>query len=269
MQAGPNKFVVMTALVVSALASPCLVKAQEAKVFYDVSTVKPHAAGDQNVDWRSGKDSFRANNVNLIDFIASAWDVRPDQTAGGPAWVIEDHWDMTGKVTEADPETIQKLSKDEVLWMQQKFLSDRFHLKVHLESRTGPVYDMIPAKSGIKLQPLPASADGTPPTRGGINVRASEGGVTLLARGIGIESLIKNVALNMHKTVINKTAIPADALFDFTLHFAQDTGMGASAQSDAPPMREALEQQLGLHLEPNRGSIQTVVIDSIERPTAN
>jgi len=244
--------------------------AQDLRVFYDVTTVKPHAPGDSKLDWRSSTDSFAANNVDLRSFIASAWDVRPDQVAGGPSWIGDEHWDMMGKVTEADPAAIQKLSKADVLSMQQKFLSDRFHLRIHLETRTNAVYDMVPIKGGIKLQPLGAGADGTLPKRLGISTRNSEdGGVTLLGRGVGISGLIRNVASNLHRTVIDKTGLPNDALFDFTLHFAPDAGMGASVQTDALPMREALEQQLGLHMESARGPVQVVVIDSIDKPTPN
>ena len=44
------------------------------------------------MDWYDGKDSFRANNVTLLNFVANAWDLRPDQVAGAPSWVEELHW---------------------------------------------------------------------------------------------------------------------------------------------------------------------------------
>ena len=101
------------------------------------------------MDWYDGKDSFRASNVTLLSFLANAWDLRPDQVAGAPAWVEELHWDMAGKVTDADAAVVQQLSREQMGTMRQQFLRDRFHLRAHLETRTGSVYDIAAYRCAV------------------------------------------------------------------------------------------------------------------------
>lgn len=255
----------LTALLSATLTAP----AQAPVPAFDVSTVRPHAEGDGRMDWYDGKDSFRANNVTLLNFVANAWDLRPDQVADAPAWVETLHWDMAGKVTEADVAAVQQLSRPQMEAMRQQFLQTRFHLRAHLETRTGPVYEMAPARGGVKMQALLPAADGTPPKRGGFTMRIVDGAVVLQARGVGLDMLVHTVAGNLHRSVVDKTQLPTGALYAFTLRYAQDTGLGASAQTDALPLREALEDQLGLHLEPTRGPMETLVIDAVDKPAEN
>ncbi len=236
---------------------------------FDVFTVKPHAASDGHMDWYDGKESFRANNVTLLSFLANAWGLRQDQVAGAPAWLEELHWDMAGKVTDADAAAVQQLSREQMRAMRQQFLRDRFHLRAHLETRTGPVYDMTVAKGGTRLQTLAPGVDGTPPKRGGFSMRSTGGALTLKAEGVPMDMLVRSVAGSLHRSVVDRTQLPTGALYAFTLRYAQETGLGASSETDALPLREAMEDQLGLHLEPARGPVETLVIDAVEKPAEN
>jgi len=63
--------------------------------------------------------------------------------------------------------------------------------------------------------------------------------------------------------------------YDFDLEWAPDeTQFGgdippASAQAPSPPFFIALQQQLGLKLEATQGPIETLVVDTVQRPSAN
>jgi uncharacterized protein (TIGR03435 family) len=263
------------AALIGSLAAGVSLHAQDtSKLIYDVSTVKPHDSGDRGMSWGTRDGKLMAVNVTLKNLIAEAWGVRPDQVAGEPAWTDDEHWDVTGKVTDSEEAVLKKLTREDAKRMEQTLLAERFHIKVHLETRTAPVFNLVPARSGIKLKMLqPAAEDDKPSSsampRGSLRVQFAGGGYEMTGHGIGMGMLTGNIAGNLQQTVIDKTGVPDDAIFDFTLKYAPATGTDSSQNGDAPSMREALEQQLGLHLEPTRGPVLTVVVDHVDKPAAN
>lgn len=256
---------------VGLLGVPILAAAQNPPAAYDVSTVKPHDPSDQNMSWSDNQDGVRAVNVDLKSFIADAWHLRPYQLTGEPSWVGDLHWDITGKSTELTPEQLKKLTAEQRHQITQQLLADRFHLIAHIENRTGPIFTLVPAKHGIKLQPIALTAEekatGQIPDSG-LSMSGSDP-VVLDAKKISLSGLLDNLALNMHQPVIDKTGLPADAVYSFTLRWNPEYGRGTALEGDAPPMSSALEDQLGLHLESSRGPVKVLVVDHIEKPTAN
>ena len=94
----------------------------------------------------------------------------------------------------------------------------------------------------------------------------------LEGQGIAISGLINTLARNLERTVIDKTGLTAK--YDFTLTWTPDTGpagqaTGASSDSNAPDLFTAIQEQLGLKLVASRGPVDTLVIDSVEKPTEN
>jgi uncharacterized protein (TIGR03435 family) len=260
---------------IGSLAGASALQAQDtSKLTYDVSTVKPHDPARPGGSFGARDGRFVAVNIGLRNLIAEGWGVRPDQVAGEPAWADDQRWDVTGRVTDADDAVLKKIPKKDTQHMEQTLLAERFHVKVHIETRTGRVLDLMPAKSGIKLKMLESVQDdgklgNSRMPRGSLLMRSAEGGYEMDGYGIGVEMLIANIAANLQQTVIDKTGLPTDAVFDFTLKFAPETGTDTPQNGDAPPMREALEEQLGLHLESTRGPVQIVVVDHVDKPTAN
>jgi bla regulator protein BlaR1 len=267
--------VLLQVALIGSLAGARALRAQNAsKLTYDVSTVKPHDPAHPGGSFGVREGRFVAVNAELRNLIAEGWGVRPDQVAGEPAWADDERWDVIGKVTDADDAVLKKIPKKDTQHMEQTLLAERFHVKVHIETRTGRVLNLMPAKSGIKLKMLESVQDDSRLSnsripRGSLLMRSAEGGCEMDGYGIGVEMLIANIAANLQQTVIDKTGLPTDAVFDFTLKFAPETDTNTAQNGDAPPMREALEEQLGLHLEPTRGPVQIVVVDHVDKPTAN
>jgi uncharacterized protein (TIGR03435 family) len=260
---------------IGSLAGASALHAQDtSKLTYDVSTVKPHDPAHPGGSFGARDGRFVAVNAELRNLIAEGWGVRPDQVAGEPAWADDERWDVTGRVTDADDAVLKKIPKKDTQHMEQTLLAERFHVKVHIETRTGRVLNLMPAKSGIKLKMLESVQDdgklgNSRMPRGSLLMRSAEGGYEMDGHGIGVEMLIANIAATLQQTVIDKTGLPTDAVFDFTLKFAPETDTNTPQNGDAPPMREALEEQLGLHLESTRGPVQIVVVDHVDKPTAN
>lgn len=253
------------------LSLPVLAAAQNQPATYDVSTVKPHNPENNDGSWGASDDGFRAMGASLKFLIADAWHLRPDQVTGEPSWADDLQWDVTGKSTEPSPEQLKRLSPDQRNQMMQQLLADRFHLKAHLESRTGSIFTLLPAKHGIKLKPLALTAEkkvagGAPD--GSLSIMGGEA-ITMEATKIPLSQLLGNLALNLQRTVIDKTGLPADAVYTFKLRWASENGTGATPNTDALPMPLAIEDQLGLHLEASKGPVQVLLVDHVEKPTAN
>ncbi len=146
---------------------------------------------------------------------------------------------------------------------------------MQLMTSIAPVFDLVPAKSGIKLTMLQPVKDNDAPVksvmpRGSLMMQSlAGGGSEFLGYGIGVELLIGNIAANLHQTVIDKTGLPGDAAFDFVLKYTPKGSPDSPQNGNLPSLHEALDQQLGLHLQSTRGPVMTVVVDHVDKPAAN
>jgi bla regulator protein blaR1 len=157
------KKVVLTVAGVAALAAPIVVgiinasaiRAQSPQVAtpsaapaapkFEVASIKPHAGGGSFGGTRVSPGTMNVNNLPLRRLIRNAYKVPDFQISGGPDWVNTEGFDIVAKAEGS-------LSGDRVLVMLRSLLEDRFKLKVHRETKGGPVYDLTVAKSGLKLQ---------------------------------------------------------------------------------------------------------------------
>lgn len=242
---------------------------QAQSAHYDVSTIKPHDPSDPGVWWKQLPDGLRFTNVTVKGLIAHAWDIRSDQITGEPSWADDLRWDLIAKDTE---QSLQGMSYPQRNEMLKALLAERLHLKVHMETRTGIVFRLLPAKSGLKLKPLEGQAAATDKGElkpGNLTWDDSGSAVVVEAHAVRMDRLLRTIADDLHHTVIDQTGLPADAVFDFELRWVSDGNTALPADPNTPSMRESLREQLGLSLESGRGPVPMLVIDQIERPTAN
>jgi uncharacterized protein (TIGR03435 family) len=170
--------------------------------------------------------------------------------------------------------------RKEVTWMIRSFLADRFNLRVHIETRTLPIYEITIAKGGPKLPP-PQDLDSPPSTPEAIqNVTQTMQGMQVVTRqGIAIRNMSLDEILRAgwyglsDRTIVNKTGLTGK--YSLTLHWLPDLpatpGSDSSANDgrDQPSIFTALEEQLGLKLVPTRGPVEVVVIDGVDLPSDN
>jgi uncharacterized protein (TIGR03435 family) len=148
----------------------------------------------------------------------------------------------------------------------QKLLADRFKLLVHWETREMPVYELVVAKGGAKL---PAT------TRKDENMSSSFGNGKPTGEGLSAKDLAvvltQVLSQELGREVVDKTGLSGK--YDFTLRWTQDGVLGTDAASngaDVPPsIFTAVEEQLGLKLQPAKGPVQVLVVDDAEMPTEN
>lgn len=169
--------------------------------------------------------------------------------------------------------------------MLQSLLEDRFHLKLHHETKDAPIYALVvanPSHPGPGLTPAreddcvridpakPLSAESTP-ICGGVRttpkVREGQAGsaaVLFQAYSVSLGSLPRLLAGPLQRQVVDETHLRGN--FDVNLEYAAG---GSDALADPPSIFTAIQEHLGLKLEPRKGSVEVYVIDHVERPTEN
>jgi uncharacterized protein (TIGR03435 family) len=226
-------------------------------------------------------------NAPLVMLMQNAYSVQAFQIVGGPAWVNTDGWDI-----EAKPEG--NTDREHMWLMLQTLLADRFKLALHRDTRELPVYAITAAKGGLKLAaPKDGACSAIEPTSmlppqgtipcGRVVVSMSPEGLRLDGGKVPMPELARMLAAVMGRPVIDQTGFTS--LFDIHLTgFTPDETMmglpGAGGPREAggprppsdnekPGIAAALQEQAGLKLGPSKGSVEVLVIDRVERPTAN
>jgi uncharacterized protein (TIGR03435 family) len=156
-------------------------------------------------------------------------------------------------------------------------LADRFKLKLHPETRELSTYALVVADDGPKLQPAkPASSYPDPvnwPPGGLLNKSfrmlniGSQTGME--ARGIAAPDLASQLSRQLGSIVVDKTGLTGN--YDFTLNWKSDGSVGdfnvPVSGASASSLLTAIQEQLGLKLEPQKGPIEVLVIDQVARQT--
>jgi len=248
---------------------------------FDVATIKPNNTGvSRGFVPGFTVDEYRADYVRLRLVIMQAYGIQAFQMSGGPAWIDAEAFNIEAKTDEATADALSKLRPDQLKLARQQmlrsFLEERFGLKVHQETKEGPIYSLVIAKGGAKLE-ASKSSDGVLGPDGNFTqgyCRRTEAG--LICSGLSAQRIATLLSQNVRRPVLDKTGLTGT--YDFTLEWARDLAVAPppdGEDSDAQLMPggvtifAAVQQQLGLKLEPGRGPVETLVIDHAEKPSAN
>jgi uncharacterized protein (TIGR03435 family) len=191
-----------------------------------------------------------------MKLIAFAYSLNPRQRVGAPGWVSADHYDMSGTTNLTADATVPQ--EQELL---RQLLQERFGLKFHRERREMPAYALQVVKGQPKLVAA-ANADAQP-------LEWTEGHDwerTENFRSNSISDFIVYKQLFMDRPLVDETGLTGR--YDFKLTYSYGDAPNTSGDV-APTMFTAIQEQLGLKFEPVRASVDTFVIDHIERPTPN
>ena len=235
-------------------------------VAFDVTSVKPNNSGSTNSSTSGRPDGFIASNVTLRQLIIFAYRLRQFQLASGPGWLTSERWDILAR----SPEGV----KPDNPAMTRALLRDRFKLLVHTETREEQIYALVAARQDGRLGPnmKPSTLDCTPvqpgaPTKCGMNASVVATGGKLTGTGQSLEQMVAALGnFGLNRQVLNRSGIKGT--FDFELQWTTETvaGSNSSQSSDAPSIFAALQEQLGLKLESDRGPVEFLIIDRVERP---
>ncbi|HEY4363612.1 MAG TPA: TIGR03435 family protein [Bryobacteraceae bacterium] len=250
---------------------PLLAQSPDPK--FEVASVKPNVINDP-MDYRGGAGAvLSGRNIPALGWIQIAYGVKDFQIAG-PAWISSEKFDI-------DAKPAQPASAPQMLAMLKSLLADRFHLTLHHETKQLPVYDLVVARRGLKMKPSKdqspwagdfpnGSPDGRPTTGGGPSELAPG---RLAGKAVPMTIIVNLLAGPLGRPVVNKTGLTGR--FDLDLRYTPGSGQapsGDTAPDDDPrtaSLFTSLQEQLGLKLEPSKGPVDVLVIDHIERPSAN
>ena len=240
---------------------------------FEVASIKPVDPQEKAGRYitMQGDHRFIVKYYTVKLMIGAAYDLTPQAISGGPEWMTADHYDITALTPGAT-----RPSRDLQMLMLRTLLADRFKLRFHREEKEFSIYNLTISKSekgekgGLKIKPSTAPPDD--PAQLVSTVYPDH--LTMPARNTTMRefaSLMQRAALD--RPVVDKTGLTGK--YDFDLTWSPDeTQFGgelppAPPDAAAPPFFIALQKQLGLKLEPAKGPVQTIVVDSVSRPSEN
>jgi uncharacterized protein (TIGR03435 family) len=245
--------------------------ATSAEKKFEVATVKLNNSGDQRFQLGPpGRGSIGIVNVPLRGIIVQSFRTQRNMVFGIPSWAETERYDIVGKGP--DP----KMTNPEVWEMMRSLLIERFHLKYHVENREMPAFALTIAPRGLKLTPgengrcKQELKDGRPCG----DILVPPFGTAMYNMPIG--ALITGIGARAGRPVIDKTGLTGR--YDANIAWLPDGVKLADLDlKDVPPefrpddisIFQALEEQAGLKLVPERAAVPVVVIDSVNRPDPN
>jgi uncharacterized protein (TIGR03435 family) len=249
------------------LAAFTLVQAQEPMRF-EVATIKKSAEGNPNGGIRPapGGERYVGTNVPLRLVIMVAYRVKTEQISGGPSWMDTERYDINAKAER--PSSVEELHT-----MLQNLLADRFQLRFHREKKELPMYALTVDKNGPKLEAHQAQNAGEPWIDQAVTGMLH---MTMTAKFVPMDYFAWRLGMQLDRPVVDRTALKGG--YDFVLKYTRDLPPGVPPNAmlngepidtSGPNIFEALRQQLGLKLEPQKGPVDSMVIDHVERPAEN
>ncbi|MEQ1759185.1 MAG: TIGR03435 family protein [Vicinamibacterales bacterium] len=255
---------------------------------FEVASVKKNTSGEfgGSIGGRPGQVTVRNNTLRNI--VRNVYRLQDFQIVGGPSWFDTERFDITGR---APVETTQ----DDMMLMVQELLADRFKLVLHMETRQLPVYVLLPSRADGRPGPkltmstvdcaalvaslAAARQGGAPPPTPTAGAQPFCGTRTTPGRIQGSSVTMANFGRNLSnfagRMVIDRTGLAGS--WDLELQWTPDPGMMPALPPNAPPLPApdpngpslftAIQEQLGLKLDSQRGPVDVLVIDSAQQPS--
>jgi uncharacterized protein (TIGR03435 family) len=239
-----------TAFVIFLLSAPTSPAQSSVFEAASVKTSDPNATDDL-IDFQPG-GRFTANRLTLKGLIRMAYNVRGFQISGGPKWMDSDRYDVRTKA-EGNPDTA------EVRIMLQDLLADRFKMRLHRETHELPVYWLVIGKSGPRIRETEGDAGPFRISRNSLSANTSM-------------AALANVFSNwLDRVVLDRTGLKGK--YEVKLEWLPDENAPPTepevASRPGASLFPAVQEQLGLKLEPRKGPVEILVIDGAEKPREN
>jgi uncharacterized protein (TIGR03435 family) len=242
---------------------------------FEVASIKPSDPLKPSISFRlEPGGGIKTEGTSLKSLVQYAYDLRDFQLSGAAGWIASERYVVLAKGTIADgPADFRQMNDEQqkafvalVRKRLQNLLAERFQLAVHTQTKQLPIYALVVAKNGPKLQPN-HSPDGS--------VRSMTTGRSLFkATRANMEGIAEALAGLTGRPVRDETGLRG--FFDFKMEWMPDAPAAAPdavekrpAETVGPTIFTALQEQLGLKLESKKGPVEILVIDRAEHPSEN
>jgi uncharacterized protein (TIGR03435 family) len=288
----------MSRILLAAVLLSAAAFAQAPRQEFEVASIKPsntEVVDRMNVGVHLDGAQVHVGSFSLKDYLLMAFNVKIYQLEG-PDWISSARFDVDAKVPSG-------IDKPDVRIMMRSLLEDRFGLKTHKGSKELPVYALVVAADGLKMQESKLEPGETLFTANDtVDVKASGGreGVNLNyghgttfgfadnkieGRRLTMQLFVDILGRFTDRPVVDMTKLTAP--YDFTIDLSQEDYMSMLIRSAVnagvtlPP--EALRmmnssdttlmmamRRLGLKLESRKAPVETIVVDEMRKtPGAN
>jgi uncharacterized protein (TIGR03435 family) len=239
---------------------------------FNAALIKPSDPATPGYSFRMSAGRIDISGITPSQIIQEAYNVRDSQVSGGPEWMNSDMYDIAAKIEgdvsePLDPMNITGFNKLRELLRERwrGLLAERFQLKIRRETKKMNVYILTRAKNGSKLKEsifevpvLPPSGGNAPMSIIGPGMRVEPNRVT--GKSVPLDALIQMLTQQLGRPVIDKTNL--NGTYDFTLKWTLDP-------SSRPSIFTAIQEQLGLKLTSKKMPVDSIVIESVEKPSGN
>ena len=258
-------------------------------VAFEAASIKPFVPDGQGLEVEARPGRFIANNAAVIHLMEFAFGLRADQILGGDDWVRTERFDVEAVTPPGVP-------PEDVPLLVRRLLRDRFRLATRDDLRELPIHILLTSRDDGRLGPalVPASTDcgeilaqrraNGPSRPTSFGARPVCGlwqfamfhpgkGVVITVKGDAatIGDLTERLAGVLRRSIVDRTGLTGR--FDLDLQFVPDPRDGAVPEAAASELGvsifTAVQEQLGLRLQPDRGQVPVLLIDQVARPSEN
>jgi len=218
---------------------------------------------------------LRVSGATLRFLVTLAYQVRSFQVLDGPGWIGSDRFDIIATVDRSkpagdEPADPTKVTAAQLTSMQNEMrprlmalLAERFGLRVHRETREQPIYELVLGKGSPKIDAVTGNF-------GGLHIARNQ----FVGEGATIDMLSTALSNQVGRAVVDRTGLVGS--FNFKLNWTPaeaippNGGDSVSILDQAgPSIFTAIREQLGLELRAAKGPAEVLIIDHVERPSAN
>lgn len=241
---------------------------------FEVVSIKKSATAPTSSSLRTLPDGGLMMSNGMVWSILSAASPEPvREVQGFPAWVQTERYDIVAKAPEGS-------ARGQSREMIRNMLIDRFKLAGHVEQQARQTFALVVARRDGRLGPqlTPAKAECLrPPNELSPEQQRACGGMMRLDSieygAATMAMLAQSLAGPAGSFVDDHTGL--EGRYAMSLHYTRQNGINRAPDApppgpnDPPDIFTALQEQLGLKLEPGKSMVPIFVIDHIERPTEN
>jgi uncharacterized protein (TIGR03435 family) len=239
-------------------ATKPVMMAKDADPDWEVVTVKPSDPNAQGQSfWVDGRH-VTIGNRTVETMLLFAYGVQKEQIVGAPEWVRTEHFDANGV-----PNMNGKPNIKQFQGMVRKLLAERFGLKLHREQREMPVYALTVARGGPKMEKSAGDPDGLASNQDHENA----GQRSIQTKNATMGDFAQDLLYYTDRPVVDQTGL--SGRYDFTLRYTFDDSRAPTDGSAPPSLFTAIQEQMGLKLDPVRAPADVLVVDSVQKPGAN
>jgi uncharacterized protein (TIGR03435 family) len=233
---------------------------------FEVATIKPNSSPNGGPSGLS-HGRFTATDVSIRGLLRfEGFDVPDARIVGGPKWMGAARFDIEATMSPDNATRFDSLSPTQKREMKeamvQRLLAERFQFKSHWEQREMPVYALVVAKGGLKLQPAADLTHGSHWSLEAGKLQCQNVTLSQLA-----DLFTQGASNELGRVVVDRTGV--SGAYDLNVTWTTDNGASESTASGGASLFTAIQEQAGLKLESAKAPVKVLVVDQLEMPSGN